>query len=383
VNLVGIMTSPKCLVLEFYENGSLDKVLHKDNLNVAQGMETEFPFMRRLHYIRDMCKAVTKLHKWNICHRDIAMRNLLLSNDKRRAILTDFTMSRTVSSALMRKSTFSAALPRESAPETLWKKSGLGKSYYSLKSDIWSLGVTISEIINKVELLDIDPGKDVPIVISKKWLPSSKEFNQVQGLWTLILRCLEKEPKNRPPSWEVLEKIEFFISDPLNIEMEDRNYIKDTAIVKPLWRSSNVRYSDCSCPRVLATESSSMNKPYMDERLHTTSVSLQDGRKTTLTKEWTLGWSTKQERSGHYCRSISCGSCQSTATNIRWCGDRAFFKNIPKIAVRNTSENLEIEPSDNEQTSPSTSVTFESLPYVIKSEDYDRLFGQRTITNYY
>jgi len=58
VNLVGIVTTPKCLVFDFHTNGSLDQAFKKDNVSVARGKKTEFPFLRRMGYILDVCNAV-------------------------------------------------------------------------------------------------------------------------------------------------------------------------------------------------------------------------------------------------------------------------------------------------------------------------------------
>merc|ERR1719320_711317 len=175
VNLVGIITMPKCLVLEYYVNGSLDIALRKDKLNMKRGQkESEFPFLRRLGYILDMCKAVNQLHQVNICHRDIAMRNLLLSDDKENVVLADFSLSRIVSSAIETQSTLTAIVPKKSPPETYRKNNW--ERHYSLKSDIWSLGVTMFEIIDK-ELDEFEDKEELPSGFSMQQLPPAGIFN--------------------------------------------------------------------------------------------------------------------------------------------------------------------------------------------------------------
>jgi len=226
VNLIGITTYPKCLVLAYYGNGSLDIALRKDNISVERGKETEFPFLRRLGYILDMCKAVHQLHRENICHRDIALRNLLLSDDKEHVVLTDFSLSRVVRSALDTQSTLTQMVPTKSAPETIRKSkfstSGSQNSerYYSLKSDIWSLGVAMFEIIDK-ELGHIKDNKHLPRRFSTKRQPSANVFNRMQDLWILVLRCWSERPADRPQIWDIQERIEKLIEDPLNIVNED------------------------------------------------------------------------------------------------------------------------------------------------------------------
>jgi len=232
VNLVGITTTPKSLVFDFYANGSLDQAFKKDNFLVARGNNTEFTFFRRLGYILDLCKAVHHLHRENICHRDIAMRNLLLSDDKKHVLLSDFSLSRVVSTALVTQSTLTTLVPIKSAPETILEKKGSKygrenwESYYSLNSDIWSLGVTMFEIIEMEELGDIDWGKKMPRGFSEKRLPSTKVFNRIQDLWILILRCWNKRPQDRPQIWNVHEQIEKFLAHPWYVRSENDGYIR-------------------------------------------------------------------------------------------------------------------------------------------------------------
>jgi len=270
VNLVGIITTPKCLVFEYHENGSLDQAFKKDNFNVTRGKETEFPFLRRLGYILDMCKAVHQLHRENICHRDIAMRNLLLSDNKKHVLLTDFSLSRTISSALATQSTLTTIVPTKSAPETV-KGSNSSKCgreklerYYSLKSDIWSLGISMFEIIDMEELGDIKWGKNMPSGFSEKRLPSTTVFNRIQDLWILILRCWNQRPQDRPQIWNVQEQIETLLADPWNVGSENDGYTRDIT-----WGGStltNQRFQSCCSYSEMSADCSSMGAVFEDEQ---------------------------------------------------------------------------------------------------------------------
>jgi len=288
VNLVGIITTPKCLVLELHANGSLDKALQKDNLNVKRGKETEFPFLRRMDYILDMCKAVDHLHRENICHRDIAMRNLLLSDDKKHVILTDFSLSRVVSSAIKRQSTLTDLVPTNSAPETISQNSSESslenwERYYSLKSDIWSLGVTMFEIIDKEELGEITERKDMPSRFPKERLPSTEIFNRMQDLWILILRCWNERPEDRPQSWDVEEQIEMLIADPLNVGNENDGYIRAVGST-----FTDQRSASCYSQPVMTADGSWMDTVYEDEFRHA-SLSLQSPSGSMLRKQDSRG----------------------------------------------------------------------------------------------
>jgi len=247
VNLIGIMTTPKCLVLEYHVNGSLDIALQEDSKCVEQGMETEFPFLRKLGYIKDLCAAVNALHLQKICHRDIAMRNLLLSDDKKHVVLADFSLSRVINSGMETQSTFTAVLPLTSAPESLRKSYSLPNGYetftryYSLKSDIWSLGITMFEIIDK----KLGVIKKLPSRFPTKRFPPPKVFNRMRDLWILILRCWD-EKQERPQSWEVLEQIEMLIENPLGVTKESEGYITHVSSKGGYWDQMSGTLGDCS-----------------------------------------------------------------------------------------------------------------------------------------
>jgi len=229
VNLVGITTSPKCLVLDYYVNGSLEIAFLEDDISMQRGNETEFPFLRRLGYILDMCHAVEVLHRHNICHRDIALRNLLLSNDKKHVLLSDFSLSRMMNSAYERQSTLTGIVPEKSAPETFKSNktslpgSERWETFYSLKSDIWSLGIVMYEIID-MEIINIDNTQRLPSGFPTKRLPSKKIFNRIEELWIQILRCWAENPERRPQSWEVHERLQMLSKNPLNIGHVNEGY---------------------------------------------------------------------------------------------------------------------------------------------------------------
>jgi len=230
VGMVGILTTPKCLVMDYYVNGSLNVALLEDCKNVKRGMKTEYPFFRRLGYILDMCKAVTELHQRNICHRDISLRNLLLSDDKEHVLLSDFSLSRVVTSPYNMYSTLTAIVPEASAPETFGRHGSLSTAQnkygrvYSLKSDIWSMGITMYEIIDK-RFCKGQSWKHLPTGFPEKRKPPSNVFDRIDDLWILILRCWNERPEERPQSWDLEDRIQTLIDNPLNVGSEHEGYI--------------------------------------------------------------------------------------------------------------------------------------------------------------
>jgi len=209
----GIIVKPKMLVLRYYKNGDLGSALVRDNEKFSCDSASDFPFLKRLTYIQDLCKAVDFLHRSNTCHRDLSMRNLLLSDDKEHVLLTDFTLSRVVHGSLETQKTITPDVSINSPPE-VFRHHELGR-YYSVKSDIWGLGIAMFEIIEKKFFLQPRKGKyKLPTELPKKWLPSKAVFDKGQFLWCEILRCWDTDPKKRPWSWEVLGEITKMVKNP-------------------------------------------------------------------------------------------------------------------------------------------------------------------------
>jgi len=289
VNMVGYMTKPKCLVMEYYVHGSLSVALQEDRKNVNRGQKTEFIFLQRLSYILDMCKAVTELHQRNICHRDIALRNLLLSNDKKRVLLTDFSLSRVVSSPMMKQLTLTTIVPRESAPETLAKHTRkIGRKAfereYSLKSDIWLMGTAMYGIIdrgyNEGQKWQKEPSGFPPD--SK---PSSDVFKRTDELWILILRCWCKTPEDRPQSWDLEDKVQRMLDNPLGVVNDQDAYLTKYSSPEPrLTAISNWETPDLSniqSPYQLST----MGRLFENDMLSCRSLNLANPLSSTWDQE--------------------------------------------------------------------------------------------------
>lgn len=80
------------------------------------------------------------------------------------------------------------------------------------------------EIIDTELITFVDEKQRLPSRFPTKRLPSTKIFNRIEDLWILILRCWDVRPKRRPQSWEVHDRIDMLIKNPLNIVSENEDY---------------------------------------------------------------------------------------------------------------------------------------------------------------
>ena len=122
-------TSP-VIVMEYCENGSLDNIIYKQNLDRKKIFDI----------IKQIANGMLHIHKHDIVHCDLAARNILLTSSFH-AKISDFGMAKVLEkTGSIRGSNMLPAL--WCSPETL--RSGI----FTKKSDVWSFGITVYEIIS-------------------------------------------------------------------------------------------------------------------------------------------------------------------------------------------------------------------------------------------
>lgn len=89
----------------------------------------------------------------------------------------------------------------------------LSKSKYSFKSDVWSFGVTCYEIISrKVPYSPLSNTAVVAAVFTTDKSPLVSDLERYQNLPaalpTLLSRCLNKDPDQRPDFAQIVPELE-------------------------------------------------------------------------------------------------------------------------------------------------------------------------------
>lgn len=146
----------------------------------------------------EILKGLRFLHANGIVHRDIKSDNILLSGagDVK---LSDFGFSSCIGNSSRTDNTI-IGTPYWMAPEVI---SGMD---YSYEVDIWSLGITI------IEMVDSEPPyiEETPLnalnLIVGKGVPEIKNVQRIgKSLKAFIDKCLCYDPKKRPTTMELLE----------------------------------------------------------------------------------------------------------------------------------------------------------------------------------
>jgi len=151
------------------------------------------------YVVHHTLKGLAYMHSQSILHLDVKAANILLT-DQGNVKLADFGVSQVLKSSEMTKGQDDyVGSPLFMAPEII-KKEG-----YNNKADIWSLGITIIEMmeqrppnndINKIEMLPLLV--DRPPATLKSSTDASIEFR------TFLASLFVKDPANRPSAIDLL-----------------------------------------------------------------------------------------------------------------------------------------------------------------------------------
>ena len=178
------------LVMEFVEGESLLTTIQRGRV----------PWPRALRIGMQVASALARAHQMGVIHRDLKPENILLvkltpeDNDSELVKLTDFGIAKVTGEPSLTLNEQLFGTPGYIAPEYV---GGLG---IDGRSDIYSLAVVVYEMITGVlpfegkgqsELL-LKPLTTAPIP------PSQRIDGLPPDLESLILRCLARDPKDRP-----------------------------------------------------------------------------------------------------------------------------------------------------------------------------------------
>jgi predicted Ser/Thr protein kinase len=178
-----------CIVLEYCGGGSLDQLLF--DLDQPVSVEKQREFAIKIAY------GLLHLHNNNIVHRDLAARNILLTNDRQPKI-SDFGMSRLLQEENSKGQTLSNIGPiRWMSPESLKDRS------YSTKSDVWTFGITVNEIISRQEPHANEDQLTIAARIRDHAVTPIIPEGADPVLVEVIKMCLKAHPSERPTMEDV------------------------------------------------------------------------------------------------------------------------------------------------------------------------------------
>ena len=198
--------STLCLVMEFADRGDLSNRIKEQKKRKRYFNERDI-----WRIFIQLVKGLKSLHELNIIHRDIKSSNIFLFSDGT-AKLGDLNVCKILSKEQLGKT--QAGTPSFAAPEVWMEKP------YGLKSDIWSLGCVLYEIVS----LKCPFSSDNLVELYNKILIG--DFNKIPKKFSNELNCIIKymitfDPEKRISCDKILEYHSLLKNSNINNESDE------------------------------------------------------------------------------------------------------------------------------------------------------------------
>ncbi|XP_072016708.1 uncharacterized protein [Amphiura filiformis] len=198
IELLGccIRDEPLCIIIEFMQNGSLLRYLRKQEKtkSLAQYLMVRFGYQIAL--------GMQHVANMGIVHRDLAARNILV-DDQLICKVSDFGFARDVFGV----KTYNKA--PEKAPIRWYAPEAILDDTFTSKTDVWSFGILLFEIITMGYLLPYhrDPSSaSVRLTIATGGVPPQPVYCNDE-LYSVMRKCWHREPDDRPDFEELAESL--------------------------------------------------------------------------------------------------------------------------------------------------------------------------------
>ncbi|CAH1249940.1 FGFR1 [Branchiostoma lanceolatum] len=202
-------SAPQYILVEYASNEELRRYLW--SLREQYKTTGNSKLLDRLGFAADVASGLSQLARLKIVHRDIAARNVVIS-DRKVAKIADFGLSRDVymSSAYERTN---QGGEEELLPLKWMAVESLRDGVYTCESDVWSYGVLLWEIASFGEEPRYAGGPMHPDVCTmlellKKGVRLQQPENCPMSVYRIIRSCWIVDPLKRPTPDELFRKID-------------------------------------------------------------------------------------------------------------------------------------------------------------------------------
>jgi serine/threonine protein kinase/3-methyladenine DNA glycosylase Tag len=170
------------IAMEYVEGKTLKAILNEEG-PLAVG--------RALDVARQVAQCLTNTHEKGIVHRDIRPANIMVTPEGRVKVM-DFGIARGID---LSRLTVTGTL---GSPHYLSPELAQGKEA-DIRSDIYSLGVVLFEMLIGEQPYDADSPMDIVLKHLQEPVPSLRELDEgiPTGVDELVRKCLAKEPGDR------------------------------------------------------------------------------------------------------------------------------------------------------------------------------------------
>ncbi len=177
------------IVTEYADGGDLSEKIKEQN-------KTPFKESDILDYFTQICLALKHIHEKKIIHRDLKSGNVFLMKSGL-VKLGDFGIAKTFKNTMDKAKTM-VGTPYYLSPEIIQGK------LYDNKSDIWSLGVLLYEMMTFKMPFEANTLPMLSMKIMRgNYTPPSSMYTK--DLREIVSKCLMVEPSRRPSIREILK----------------------------------------------------------------------------------------------------------------------------------------------------------------------------------
>jgi serine/threonine protein kinase len=186
-----LSTGAPYMVMEYLDGEDLEQLLLRVGpLSVQDAVD----------YVLQACEAVAEAHGYGIVHRDLKPANLFLAtraNGRPIVKVLDFGISKSTlnkADASLTKTSVIMGSPLYMSPEQM-----ASARHVDVRSDIWALGVILYEVLTQKLPFQADSMPELIVAVLHRAPESLKgaRSDVPEGLESVVLRCLEKEPAAR------------------------------------------------------------------------------------------------------------------------------------------------------------------------------------------
>ena len=182
-----------CIVMDYADGGDLyTKIANQKKIGKVMYSEDQI-----LDWFVQMALAIKHIHDRKILHRDLKTQNIFMTQTNQIKI-GDFGIARVLQHTYDCAQT-AIGTPYYLSPEICQEKP------YNQKSDIWSLGCILYEMVTLRHAFDANSMKGLVLKILRGTYPTIPS-NYSQDLKDLIADMLIKDPTKRPSMSKILEK---------------------------------------------------------------------------------------------------------------------------------------------------------------------------------